>query len=70
MMLVGYKAIAEYLGVSKNTVWRWTRTHGFPVGYYPSGKRVISTDRVDAWIETRRVLIQGSKEVLNGNQLR
>lgn len=40
--LDGWKAICEFLGVSRQTAWRWRRAHSLPVGNFPLSANVYA----------------------------
>lgn len=45
--------VAAYLGVSRQTIWRWLRDLDFP-SHQPSGprgRRLFKRSEVDAWID-------------------
>ena len=41
-LLLGSRAIADYIGVSRTTLWRWTKRHGFPA-FLGVGRRLTSS---------------------------
>lgn len=65
MVLVGLRDIAAYMHVSEGTIKLWMRTREFPVSWYPSGRRVIDTSMIAAWLLARRKTIMESKQTTN-----
>lgn len=51
--IVGWKAIADVLGVSTSTVRRWTRDLGLPA-YKLGGQVRVSRAELDKWVRERR----------------
>ena len=50
-MLVGWRGISEYMGVSKHTAYDWYKKYQFPVVRLV-GRRVFTTrTAIDRWIE-------------------
>ena len=52
-LLWGAQQIAQYCGISIQTVYRWTHQHAFPMCKAPDGAWVTSTALVDQWILVR-----------------
>ena len=45
---------AEYLGVSKDTIYRWVKTEGLPCLKLQNGRKMLfKTQYLDAWLEKR-----------------
>lgn len=45
---------AEYLGVSKDTIYRWVKSEGLPCLKLANGRKMLfKTKYIDAWIEKR-----------------
>jgi excisionase family DNA binding protein len=51
--IVGWKAIADMLGVSTSTARRWTRELGLPA-YKLGGQVRVSRVELDKWVRERR----------------
>ena len=78
-MLVGWRGIAVYMGVSKSTAYRWYRNFELPVVRLV-GMRVFTTrTAIDRWVERmslneRRVLkelgLEGKSSTVQMEQLR
>ncbi|MGD8719461.1 MAG: helix-turn-helix domain-containing protein [Candidatus Zixiibacteriota bacterium] len=56
--LVGWKEIAEFLGVSVSTARRWTRTLDVPA-YRLAGQVRASSVDLDKWVRDRRRRVGG-----------
>lgn len=55
--LIGVPAVREHVGrVSRTTIWRWTRTEGFPKPVTIGGRHLWSEREVLAWIHRRLAL--------------
>ena len=52
-VLQGIKQIADYLGVSEPTAYRWLRDYGLPAMKRPSGHWFITKSLLDQWIVAR-----------------
>ena len=51
--------IADVLGVSKSTIFRWGRDYGFPICKTPAGTCLTTSTLIDSWIQdTRRAQIK------------
>ena len=57
------KQVAEHLGVSVMTLWRWRRDPKlhFPAGSEVNGIEFTHIDRVDEWMRERVVKRHGGK---------
>ena len=49
-VLMGWKAIAQYVGVSVRTLQRWETQFKFPVHRVPDGMAYGVRDEVDSWL--------------------
>lgn len=52
-VLVGWKRIHRYLGVSIRTAHNWHKRHGFPVARLPDGRVGTSKSLIDQWLMAR-----------------
>jgi hypothetical protein len=49
-IIAGLQTIADTFGVSRMTVQRWTRDHGFSAAKLPDGHIVTSVTLIDLWL--------------------
>lgn len=56
LQLLRPRACAAALGVSVTTLWRWSKSRGFPVAYRLGANSVaFDAGEVRLWLATRRV---------------
>ena len=55
-MIIGLQQIGEIFGVSRWSVARWIRHHGFPAARLPDGRWFTTMNLIEAWILERRAL--------------
>ena len=48
-LIIGGRAIAAHIGVSRATLYRWIDKHGFPVGRSPGGMMMTTPALIAAW---------------------
>lgn len=55
-MLIRYEDLAEELGVSRSTIWRWTRKGEIPTPL-SLGPRVVAWERavIEDWLKSKRM---------------
>ena len=52
-LLVGTRVISDYMRVSRTTIWRWTKQHGFPA-FLGVGRRLMtSKGLISCWVIQR-----------------
>jgi hypothetical protein len=49
-IIAGLQTIADTFGVSRMTIQRWMRDHGFPAAKLPDGHVVTSVTLIDLWL--------------------
>jgi excisionase family DNA binding protein len=58
--LLTARDLADMLGVSTETVLRWTRRGDLPAIRLPGGALRFRADEIEAWLENRATLRRGS----------
>ena len=52
-LLIGTRVISDYMRVSRTTIWRWTKQHGFPA-FLGVGRRLMtSKGLITRWASQR-----------------
>lgn len=47
------KEIAKYIGVSRWTIYRWSKTMAFPYAHTPNGRVMTTKTAIDDWIRAQ-----------------
>lgn len=60
--------IAAYMRVSRGTIGRWIKKHGFPAVKTPGGLTVTSYFLIDAWLMARKRALDERKRAKRNDQ--